>query len=228
MAEDVVVLQPGDERAKKVAKAMASQTANDMIQAFGKRPMTSTEVARSLQIPITTASYHIENLLDAGLLQVADTRWSKKGREVKIYGLTNQVLIIAPPVSDLRAVLQKYTALFGIFFILSLALFSVLPALLPDAGMPAAGGGMLSTQESYAPAATGDGEKAIRAFDTTSNVEQAPAVPPVPFASLTVHDLVMAFFFGGCLVLFALMLYELHYWWRSSRDYRYPSQEKEQ
>jgi hypothetical protein len=24
------------------------------------------------------------------------------------------------------------------------------------------------------------------------------------------------------------MLYELHYWWRSSRDYRYPSQEKEQ
>ncbi len=215
MAEDVVVLQPGDERAQKVAKAMASQTANDMIQAFGTRPMTSTEVARSLQIPITTASYHIENLLDAGLLRVTDTRWSKKGREVKIYGLTNQVLIIAPQVSDLRAVLQKYTALFGIFFILSLALFGALPVLFPDAGMPV-DGGMLPAREQYAPAATGGGEIAEKILGAPSPADKAAEVPPVPFASLTVHDLVMAFFFGGCLVLFALMLYEIHYWWRSS------------
>lgn len=215
MADDVVVLQPGDERAKKVAKAMASQTATDMIRAFGERSMTSTEVAAFLAIPITTASYHIEHLLEAGILQVADTRWSKKGREVKIYGLTNQVLIIAPPVSDLRSVLQKYTALFGVFLLLSMALFSLLPVALPDAGMPA-DGNLLSVPEQYAPPATGGGAIAERTFEAPSTAEKALEVPPVPFASLTIHDLVMAFFFGGCLVLFALMLYELHYWWRSS------------
>ncbi len=68
MADDVVVLQPGDERAKKIARAMASQTANDIIQAFGEKPMTSSEIAQLMQIPITTAAYHIENLLDAGIL----------------------------------------------------------------------------------------------------------------------------------------------------------------
>ncbi len=197
---------------------MASQTANDMIQAFGGRSMTSTEVAGHLNIPVTTATYHIENLLDAGILEVADTRWSKKGREVKIYGLTNQVLIIAPPVSDLRSVLQKYTALFGVFLIMSMALFGVLPVLLPDIGVPD-DGGMLSTRGSYAPSIAGAGENAEKVVSTPAPVDQASIVPPVPFASLTIHDLVMAFFFGGCLVLFALMLYELHYWWRSSPGY---------
>lgn len=56
MVENVVILQPGDERAQKIARAMASQTANAVIQAFGDGPMTSSEVARQMGIPITTAA----------------------------------------------------------------------------------------------------------------------------------------------------------------------------
>jgi len=116
---------------------MASQTANAVIQTFGDGPLTSSEVARAMGIPITTATYHIENLLDAGLLEVMETRWSEKGREVKVYGLTNQVLIIAPPVSDLGSVLKKYAMLFGIVVLASLGLWGLLPALLPAlGGMP--------------------------------------------------------------------------------------------
>ena len=147
MVDDVVVIQPGDERAQKIARAMASQTANAVIQAFGGGPLTSSEVSRQMAIPITTASYHIENLLDAGLLEVMETRWSEKGREVKVYGLTNQVLIIAPPISDLRSVLQKYATLFGIVVLSSLGLWAILPAVLPasrvcrqNRGLPGAGG----------------------------------------------------------------------------------------
>lgn len=128
MANDVVVIQPGDEQAQKIARAMASQTANAVIQAFGGGPLTSSEVARRMKIPITTASYHIENLLAAGLIEVMETRWSEKGREVKVYGLANQVFIIAPPVSDLRSVLKKYTTLFGVVVLASIGLWSILPA----------------------------------------------------------------------------------------------------
>ena len=97
MVDGVVVIQPGDERAQRIARAMASQTANAIIQAFGSGPLTSSEVARSMAIPITTATYHIDNLLNAGLIAVMETRWSEKGREVKVYGLANQVVIIASP-----------------------------------------------------------------------------------------------------------------------------------
>ena len=32
MADNVVLLEPGDERAQKIAKAMGSQTASDILQ----------------------------------------------------------------------------------------------------------------------------------------------------------------------------------------------------
>ena len=204
MVDDVVVIQPGDERAQKIARAMASQTANAIIQTFGDGPLTSSEVARQMAIPITTASYHIENLLDAGLLEVMETRWSEKGREVKVYGLANQVLIIASPASDLRSVLKKYATLFGIVVLASLGLWALLPALLPFGGLPPA-----------PRLAGGNGEEVLtlRAPDVG-----AAGVPPV-------HDLVMGFFFGACAVLLALLVYEIYYWWRTSPGYR---AEKEQ
>lgn len=204
MVDEVVVIQPGDERAQKIARAMASQTANAVIQTFGAGPLTSSEVARRMAIPITTATYHIENLLDAGLLKVMTTRWSEKGREVKVYGLANQVFIIAPQESDLRSVLRKYTMLFGIVVLASLGLLAFLPAVLPG----------LQDASSPEPKIAGVNEElsALRAPLDTAGVP-------------SVHDLVMGFFFGACAVLLALMVYEVYYWWRTSGRYR---TEKEQ
>jgi DNA-binding transcriptional ArsR family regulator len=201
MANEVVVLQPGDERAQKIARAMASQTANAIIQAFSSGPLTSSEVARQMKIPITTATYHIENLLEAGLLEVVDTRWSEKGREVKVYGLTEQVLIIAPPVSDLRSVLKKYTMLFALIVLATVGLRVLLPALLPPSP---------DAEPLLQRAVTETGEK-VSTFDVPAT--GAAVAPPV-------HDLVMGFFFGACVVLLALLVYEVFYWWRTSRRYR--------
>ncbi|MDK2990250.1 MAG: hypothetical protein PWR16_1779 [Methanoculleus sp.] len=203
MADDVVVIQPGDERAQKIARAMASQTANAIIQAFGGGPLTSSEVARQMKIPITTASYHIENLLGAGLLEVMETRWSEKGREVKVYGLANQVLIIASPASDLRSVLQKYATLFGVVVLASLGLWAILPAVLPLGGFSPAPRLVSENGEKYT-GGTGEDVSTLQspAFD-------GAGVPPV-------HDLVMGFFFGACAVLLALLVYEVYYWWRTS------------
>ncbi|PKL57323.1 MAG: ArsR family transcriptional regulator [Methanomicrobiales archaeon HGW-Methanomicrobiales-6] len=208
MANDVVVVQPGDERAQKIARAMASQTANAIIQAFGGGPLTSSEVARQMKIPITTASYHIENLLDAGLLEVMETRWSEKGREVKVYGLANQVLIIASPASDLRSVLQKYAMLFGIVILASLGLWAILPTVLPPSW------GVEPTSRSV-------GE------DNEFSTLQSP-VPALDGAgALPVHDLVMGFFFGACAVLLALLVYEVYYWWRTAPRHRVGEEQDE-
>ena len=90
MADDVVILEPGDERAQKISKAMGSQTASDILQILAENKKSLTEITERLAIPLTTAKYHIENLLDAGLISVAETKYSVKGREIKIYSLTNQ------------------------------------------------------------------------------------------------------------------------------------------
>lgn len=120
MADNVVFLEPGDERAQKIAKAMGSQTASDILQILGDGPRSLTDITDRLNIPMNTAKYHVENLLDAGLIAVAQTRYSIKGREVKIYTLTNQLLVVAPRQSNVRSLLLKYASLFGIVAISSL------------------------------------------------------------------------------------------------------------
>ena len=216
MANDVVVVQPGDERAQKIARAMASQTANAIIQAFGGGPLTSSEVARQMKIPITTASYHIENLLDAGLLEVMETRWSEKGREVKVYGLANQVLIIASPASDLRSVLQKYATLFGVVVLASIGLWSLLPAVLPLGDSTPVSRVMSENGDKY-PGGTGE--------DVSTLQSPVPALDGA--GALPVHDLVMGFFFGACAVLLALLVYEVYYWWRTAPRHRVGEEQDE-
>jgi len=129
MADNVVLLEPGDERAHKIAKAMSSQTASDILQILAESPQSLTGITERLAIPLTTAKYHTENLLDAGLILVSETKYSVKGREIKIYSLTNQLLIVAPRQSNVRSLLLKYTSLFGIVVFGSLVIAVLSPIL---------------------------------------------------------------------------------------------------
>jgi DNA-binding transcriptional ArsR family regulator len=129
MADNVVLLEPGDERAQKIAKAMSSQTASDILQLLAESPQSLTGITERLAIPLTTAKYHTENLLDAGLIQVSETKYSVKGREIKIYSLTNQLLIVAPRQSNVHSLLLKYASLFGIVVFGSLVIAILSPVL---------------------------------------------------------------------------------------------------
>jgi DNA-binding transcriptional ArsR family regulator len=129
MADNVIILEPGDERAQKISKAMASQTASDILQLLAENKKSLTEITDRLAIPLTTAKYHIENLLEAGLITVAEIKYSVKGREIKIYAITNQLLIVAPRQSNVRSLLLKYASLFGIVLFGSLVIAVLSPIL---------------------------------------------------------------------------------------------------
>ena len=185
MAEEIVVMEPGDERAQRIAKAMASQTASDILSALRDAPLSAAEIADRLSIPLTTLKYHVENLADAGLIEVVRTRWSSKGREVKVYGLTSRLIIVTPPVKDIRAILLKYASLFAVVIFASIVVAMLMPLL----------GGSAPAQEPR-----------LMAFDATGAgaPEATAAVPSVAL------DAVTAFFLGGSTVVLALMVYEVY------------------
>jgi DNA-binding transcriptional ArsR family regulator len=200
MADEIVILEPGDERAQKISKAMGSQTASDILQLLADHPKSLTEITERLTIPLTTAKYHIENLLEAGLISVAETRYSVKGREIKIYSLTNQLLIVAPRTSNVRSLLLKYASLFCIVILGTLALSLVSP-LLGNAGYgieaPAVlqanrEAGITTTQAvaeyclpnaTMTPEITSAGSKGITDLGT-ANLTPAPS-PPATLVSTT-------------------------------------------
>ncbi|MCK9581362.1 MAG: helix-turn-helix domain-containing protein [Methanoregula sp.] len=132
MAENILVLEPGDERAQKIARAMSSQTANDILQQLADGPTSLTDIAERLAQPMNTVKYHVENLLEAGLISVAETKYSVKGREVKLYSLTNQLLIVAPRQSPIRSLILKYASLFCILALCTVLISALSPAFGPD------------------------------------------------------------------------------------------------
>lgn len=105
------ILHPGDPEAQTLARAIASPTAGEILQVLGEEALTASALATRLDIPITTAAYHLEHLVGAGVIEVTGTRWSRKGREQKVYRLVDRVVIVSPARMDLRALLLKYAAL---------------------------------------------------------------------------------------------------------------------
>jgi len=242
MADNVVILEPGDERAQKISKAMASQTASDILQLLAENQKSLTEITDRLAIPLTTAKYHIENLLEAGLITVAETKYSVKGREIKIYAITNQLLIVAPRQSNVRSLLLKYASLFCIVILGALVLSLTSPLLenvgysinAPSAIQADRETGVIATKavaESYWTNATevttavskgiSDGAAANLTPPPSPVATLAPTSPgiaaPIPQASgahvaATLPDPALAFFLGGLMVILVLVVYEVYLW----------------
>lgn len=202
MTEEVVVLEPGDERAKKIGKAMASPVANGILQNLSDGPKTASDLTGILDVPMGTLKYHIENLLDAGLIEIRETRYSVKGREVKVYALRDQLLIVAPKVTSIRSILVRYTSLFAIVAIASMAMFAILPLFLQ--GTPGA-------ETGSAPATLQVDDRGGGGGILTEKASAGPA-PSLPWYASPV----LAFFLGGSLVLLVLFLYEAYLWQKDS------------
>ena len=206
MAEEIIFLEPGEEQAQKIAKAMSSPTAGDLLRSLSDTPKSTTALAEELHIPLTTAKYHLGNLLDAGVIEVADTRWSAKGREIKIYSLKNQILIVAPGRQSAIGMMKKYAATLGVFIAGTALLTLYLPFLQEI---------MVSSDDMKG--FTAPSQEAVPVPDAMPMATRAlegagaTALPPM------VHEFVMAFFLGGCLVLLALIVYEAMHWFRNER-----------
>jgi DNA-binding transcriptional ArsR family regulator len=200
MPEEIVFLEPGGEQAQKIARAMASPTAGDLLKGLADLPKSTTALAEELQIPLTTAKYHLGNLLDAGVIEVVDTRWSAKGREVKLYGMKNQVLIVAPGRQSAIGMMKKYAATLGVF----IAGTAILSLYLPG----------LQTQKASYDMMTFAASPEAMPVATRLAGGGSSSLPPM------MHEFVIAFFLGGCLVLIALIAYEALLWIREDREIR--------
>jgi DNA-binding transcriptional ArsR family regulator len=239
MADKVIFLEPGDDRAQKIAKAMGSKTASEILQALSEGQKSLSDITERLAIPMTTAKYHMENLLDAGLISVAETKYSVKGREVKLYSLTNQLLIVAPRHSNARSLLLKYASLFGIIAFASLVIAIISPLFGSGSGT----GGTLNAVPRMAVQDSGCSYTKAAADGYAANVTMSPDLwmtgskglseaaaanlSPPPEAIIPLHqilpvtapspfppmpDIALTFFLGGALVIFILLWYEAYLW----------------
>ena len=83
-----------EDAADDVFEALSSRTAREILAALYEEPDTASSVAEKIDTSLQNASYHIEKLVDAELVEVGDTWYSEQGREMKVYAPASESLVV--------------------------------------------------------------------------------------------------------------------------------------
>ncbi|MEF8773788.1 MAG: helix-turn-helix domain-containing protein [Halobacteriales archaeon] len=115
--------------ADEVVSALGSETARAVLAAVHEEPTTASELAERRDVSIQAISHHLDNLVDAGLVEPVDTRRAETGNEMTVYGpAEGPVLVFAGDEAedDLRSALSGLLSGLGILAVASLLVQEVL------------------------------------------------------------------------------------------------------
>ncbi len=99
--DEPAVLCLDDDRTGELLAAVSSETARAVFRAVSAEPVTAADLADGLDMSIQRVRYHLDNLVEVGLIEVADTCYSEKGREMDVYAPTAEpLLVFFGPESD--------------------------------------------------------------------------------------------------------------------------------
>jgi DNA-binding transcriptional ArsR family regulator len=94
--ESFLLLNLKEDKAKKLAQVISNETCRKILDFLTEKEATESELAKKLNIPISTVHYNLKHLKSSGLVVVEEYHYSQKGKEVDHYKLANKFIIIAP------------------------------------------------------------------------------------------------------------------------------------
>jgi DNA-binding transcriptional ArsR family regulator len=139
-SEKLLVLPLGEE-SKKITQVITNDTARQIMELLAEHSMSASDIAKHLDVPLTTIKYNLENLVDVGLAKIERIRYSEKGRQVKVYAPVRKLIVVVPEKlgsASITEILKKYlgvilTAVFASGFIeLLTSKFTLSKSIMPD------------------------------------------------------------------------------------------------
>ncbi|WP_255196980.1 ArsR/SmtB family transcription factor [Halorarius litoreus] len=82
------------EDAGELLSSLSSDTARNVLTTLHDEPSTASEIAERVDTSLQNARHHLGNLQDAGLVRVAETRYSSKGREMNVYAPSENPMVV--------------------------------------------------------------------------------------------------------------------------------------
>ncbi|MBC2762134.1 MAG: winged helix-turn-helix transcriptional regulator, partial [ANME-2 cluster archaeon] len=139
-SEKLLVLPLGDE-SKKITQVITNDTARHIMELLAEHSMSASDIAKHLDVPLTTIKYNLENLVDVGLAKIERIKYSEKGRQVKVYAPVRKLIVVVPEKlgsASITEILKKYlgvilTAVFASGFIeLLTSKFTLSKSMMPE------------------------------------------------------------------------------------------------
>lgn len=169
-----------DEATADLMSALSSDTARDILAKLHEEPTTPSALTDRVDTSLQNVQYHLGNLHDADLVEVIDTVYSEKGREMNVYAPADRPLVMfASPERERPGLKSMLKRLLGGVSLLALASV-VVQALLGDLPLPFGTG---------AGSADGGGPSTM-SVESAGAASSATGLPPG-----------LLFFLGGAAVL---------------------------
>ncbi|MFB6132920.1 MAG: ArsR/SmtB family transcription factor [Halanaeroarchaeum sp.] len=205
---DPRVIGVDDADAEHVLAALSSDTARTLLAAVHDEPATPSELAERADTSLQNAQYHLEKLDDADLIEVIDTRYSEKGREMQVFGPSGAPVVLFAGGEDAgRDVRSALASLLGGVGVLGLA--SLVVQRLVGGGFAAGGG---APDDAAAPTANQTGD--VGTFHVTKDATRTVTEQAADYSSTAIESAAggippgLLFFVGGVLALALVAL-----WW---------------
>lgn len=113
-SDEKVLILPLGEESKKITQTLSNDSARQVLELLADQPMSASDIAEELDIPLTTVKYNLDALIESGLIEVKETRWSVKGRKIKIYAPIQKLIVVVPNKADKKSVVNILKGYLGV------------------------------------------------------------------------------------------------------------------
>lgn len=97
-----------DDKTKKLAGVLNSKICKKIIDVLSDEELSEKDLSDKLKTPINTIEYNLKKLLEAELIEKSKNFfWSKKGKKIDIYKVSNKSIIISPKSSRMTSKLKS-------------------------------------------------------------------------------------------------------------------------
>jgi DNA-binding transcriptional ArsR family regulator len=215
-----------DDEADDLIAALGSETARAILSTLHDRPATKSELADEVDTSLQNVQYHLSRLDEADLVDVVDTAYSEKGREMDVYAAADEPLVLFSGGSEestgIKTALMRLLGGYGLIGLAAVAVQRLLAvgSLGGSSGYASGGGdaGTATTDGGDGSAADGaDGPTVESVQDGDTAAESADGAielvgdPLAEYAVSLVEPGIV--FFVGAAVVFTLAW---AYWYRAS------------
>lgn len=103
----VLNLSLSETESKQVTRLLSNDTARKIMDAVSEDSKSESELAKELDMPLSTVHYNVQKLHKTGLLKSDEFTYSEKGKEVRHYALASEHIVITTkpsvPVTEILA-----------------------------------------------------------------------------------------------------------------------------
>jgi len=101
------VLSLDDDNTRSVFEVLSSETAYEIFRLLNETPATPATIADRLDLSLQNVHYHLSNLEEENLIEVTDTCYSEKGREMEVFVVADDPTLVFLGTEDDRPSLKR-------------------------------------------------------------------------------------------------------------------------